>query len=390
VITILGKADPPTKFQPVELMNIVCLTKRWQHHTASGGYDRLAQETRATVVQRSEVSGFLHLALRALWRMRSRTDIYLMDYRYKDFLAEWRLLAASWFRKPDVVHVLYGDEQLDLLLRSRWLLPSPLIATFHLPTLLVRDRFEQWQKHLLAGIDAAIVLSRCQLKDFQCWLGPDKVVHVPHGIDTRRFRPGDDDPQRRQLRLIMVGENMRDWEASHRIIDECHARQLPVEIDAVLKRELWSVFTGCTNLRLHSGISEDQLIRLYREADALLVPVVDSTANNAVLEALACGTPVISNSVGGITDYVDETCGWLFGKSEVLGIVNLIEQLCHNPEIARARRESARLKSLEFSWDRVAEQMAAIYEAVADGDSPADALAAFEQGPRIIQGSPVA
>lgn len=364
-------------------MHVVCLAKRWNHHTASGGYDRLAREVRATVVQRTEESGLLHRVLRRLWRMRSRNNLYLLDYRYEDLLAERRLLARSRLRKPDVVHVLYGDEQLDLLLRARWLLPCPLVASFHLPTLLVAERFERLHKHLLAGIDAAIVVSRCQLEDFRRWLGCDKVVYVPHGIDTQRFCPGDHYPQRRQVRLIIVGENMRDWEAVHRIIDECNARKLPVQIDAVLKQELWSVFTGCANIRLHTGIPEDELIRLYRQADALLVPVVDSTANNTVLESLACGTPVISNSIGGIPDYVDDTCGWLFPKGEVLGIVKLIDQICNNPEIARSRREPARLKSLEFSWDRVAKQMAAIYQAVADGDSPADAVAAWEQSPRI-------
>ena len=37
-------------------MDIVCLAKRWQHHTASGGYDRLAQEVGAMIVQRTQGS----------------------------------------------------------------------------------------------------------------------------------------------------------------------------------------------------------------------------------------------------------------------------------------------------------------------------------------------
>jgi glycosyltransferase involved in cell wall biosynthesis len=183
---------------------------------------------------------------------------------------------------------------------------------------------------------------------------------------------------------------MRDWEASHRIIDECSARELPVQFDAVLPRSLWPVFIGCANTRLQTGLPEEELIRLYQNADALLVPVVDATANNTVLESLACGTPVISNSVGGIPDYVDETCGWLFGKGEVSGIVNLIDQLCNKPEIAYSMRESARRKSLEFSWDRIAKQMVTIYKAVASGDSPAEAVAALEQAPRIALASPPA
>ena len=373
-------------------MNIVCLAKRWRHHTASGGYDRLALEVGATVVQSPEVSGLVRRLFRKLWTIKSSKHLYKLEYRYQyqDFLAERQLLARSRFRTPDVVHVLYADEQMDLLLRSRQLLPSPLVASFHLPTSHVTNRFERIHRHLLGGIDAAIVLSRCQLKDFRRWLGWDRVVYVPHGIDTRSFCPGDRESPGGRVRLILVGHHMRDWEATRRIIDECNKRKLPVQIDVVLERAHWPIFTGCANVRLHTGISEDELVRLYQQADALLVPMVDSTANNAVLESLACGTPVISNSVGGIPDYVDGTCGWLFGKGEVFGIVQLIEQFADNREIAQARRECARLKSLEFGWDRVAEQLTQVYGAVARGDSPAQALAAREQTAGIALSRPLA
>jgi len=319
--------------------------------------------------------------LRRFWTSRSGTNLHLLDYKYEDLLAEWRVLVRSQLRRPDAVHVLYGDEQLDLLLRRRRLLPCPLVVSFHLPTVRVADRFERLQNHLLGGIDAAIVVSRCQLKDFQFWLGQNKVVYVPHGIDTKRFCPGDRDTQRGPLRVIIVGEHMRDWETTHRIIDECNARKLPVQIDAVLPQALWPVLTGCANTRLHSGIPEDELVRLYREADVLLIPVLDSTANNTVLESLACGTPVISNSGSGIADYVDDTCGWLFERGEVLGIVKLIEQFTQDPELTWSRRESARRKALEFCWDRVVEQMVAIYEAVAGGESPAEAISARARNP---------
>jgi len=369
-------------------MHVVCLAKRYQHHTASGGYDRLAREVAATVVRRTEGPRLLRRVFWRLSHMRSPDNFYLLDYSYEDLVAELRLLARSRLRKPDVVHALYGDDQLDLLLRARSLLPCPLVASFHLPTFRVADRFEQLRDQLLDGIDAAVVVSRCQLEDFRSRLGRDKVVYVPHGVDTRTFCPGGHDSQRRRVRLIIVGEHMRDWEASHRIIDECNARNLPVQFDAVLPQALWPVFTGCANTRLRTGLPEEELIRLYQDADALLVPVVDATANNTVLESLACGTPVISNSVGGIPDYVDDTCGWLFGKGEVLGIVKLIEQLCNKPEIAWSLRESARRKSIEFSWDRIAEQMVTIYQAVAGGDSPAEAVTPWEQSPRIALASP--
>jgi glycosyltransferase involved in cell wall biosynthesis len=364
------------KFDP---MNVVCLTKRWRHHTTSGGYDRLAQELGATVFQRPNKGGLLYRVVRKLWYMRSQRDLYLLDYQYEDMLAERRLLARSQLQRPDVVHVLYGDEQLDLLLHERSLLPCPLVATFHLPTPRVADRFEHYQKHLLTRLDAAIVVSRCQLEDFKRWLGADKVVYVPHGIDTYRFCPADRIRRRNQIRLVMVGEHLRDWEALRKIIDQCAVQRLPLEIDVVVKRSRWQMFAGCSNICLHAFLLEEQLIRLYQAADVLLVPVLDATANNSVLESLACGTPVISNSVGGIPDYVDDTCGWLLEKGDVSGTVKLVKELCDNPEIVWSRRKSARSKSLMFSWERIVEQLARVYQALLVGRSPVEAVVSCEQ-----------
>jgi glycosyltransferase involved in cell wall biosynthesis len=374
----IGVGQQAQLFSP---MNIVYLTKRWRHHTLSGGYDRLAQETDATVVAREQRGGLLHRIRRRLWYLRSRRHRYLVDYWYEDLLAEQRLLSDAQIKKPDVVHVLYGDEQLDFLLRARQLLPCPLVASFHLPSRQVANRFEFYQKDLLTRLDAAVVVSRCQLPDFQRWLGPDKVVYVPHGIDTRRFCPGDRSESRDLVRLVMVGDNMRDWKAWRRIIDQCDTERLPVQIDVVVKRCRWQLFARCKNIRLHANLPEDELIRLYQQADALLVPVVDATANNSVLESLACGTPTISNSVGGIPDYVDDTCGWLFQKGDVSGPIKLIRELCDNPDIAWSRREPARRKSLRFSWERIVKRLTRVYEALVVGAQPAAALVSWEQAP---------
>lgn len=105
------------------------------------------------------------------------------------------------------------------------------------------------------------------------------------------------------------------------------------------------------------------MIGLYRSADVLFLPVTNATANNSILEALACGTPVISTLVGGIPDYVDDESGWLLPVGDVAGHVNLIASLHGNRELARKRRQAARIQALKFDWRLVAEQMIALYAA---------------------------
>ena len=346
-------------------IRVMALTKRWSHHTDSGGYDHLAQAVGAEVVRRPARSRWWwHRLARSWWRKHTQISRYLLDYQYEDLRAERNLLRQARVRRPEVVHVLYGDEELDLLLRQRSRLPCPLVATFHLPGQRVKDRFDFFHKDLLNGINAAVVVSRCQLPDFRRWLGPERVVYVPHGIDTQRFTPGANLPRQPEVRLLTVGEHMRDFKALRRIMDECDARGLPVQFNLVLPRQHRPFFTECRNARLQTDIGEPELIRRYQEADALLLPVVDATANNSVLESLACGTPVITNAVGGMSDYVNDRCGWLFDLGNVAGIVELIAEMCRHREIAASRREAARRQSLEFDWTCVARQMRTVYTTV--------------------------
>ena len=141
-------------------MRITCLVKRWDHHTASGGYDRLASAIGAKEVRRSIKNGIASRVAKKIWYQGTKTRAYLLDYQFGDWLAEQRLLAGCLIDRTDVVHVLYGDEQLDLLLRWRKLLHCPLVTTFHLPAERVIQRFTHFQREEVKGINAAVVLAK--------------------------------------------------------------------------------------------------------------------------------------------------------------------------------------------------------------------------------------
>jgi glycosyltransferase involved in cell wall biosynthesis len=360
-------------------MRVTCLVKRWEHHTASGGYDRLASAVEATIIKRHAIDGLGARIARKIWQRGNATDAYLMDYQFGDWLAELRALGAAALKPPDVLHVLYGDEQLNQLIRLRSLLRCPLVVSFHLPSYRVARRFEIFQQEIGTKIDAAIVLATNQVRSFEEWIDPRKVVYIPHGIDVSRFCPAERRPDTGRLRLLIVGSHMRDWNVVHRVIDRSNQIGLPIDFHVVTGEQYYPYFTCCENTFMYSNVPESELITLYRQSDALLVPVIDCTANNSVLEGLSCGAPVISTLVGGMPDYVSESCGWLFEKGQVEPILELLQRMSDCRDIAESRRNEARVQALRFDWKQIAKRMLVVYQAVSAGRAPCEALLEFER-----------
>jgi glycosyltransferase involved in cell wall biosynthesis len=340
------------------LARVTCLAKRYHHHTPSGGYDRLAAAVSTQVITPKQIDGpFGKVANKVWWRLVA-ADKLSPGYRFDDWLAELQALGTGFFRPPDVLHVLYGG-QLNLLIRWRTLLRCALIVTFHAPFGDAPHRFDAYPRNM--GVDFAVVVARSQIAPMRRWFDPRRIVYIPHGIDTNRFKPGSSASSTGRMRILIVGEHRRDWLVMHKVIDEIEKQRLDVEFHLVVNENDLAYFTGCANVVYHSQISEAELIDLYRSADVLFIPMTDSTANNSILEALACGTPVISSRVGGVPDYVNDESGWLLPVGDVAGHVSLLASIHDNRELSRGRREAARTQALKFDWGLVAEQIMALY-----------------------------
>jgi len=129
--------------------------------------------------------------------------------------------------------------------------------------------------------------------------------------------------------------------------------------DARLGDELASsvVFTG--------GVSNEELRALYHLADLFVYPTLADSLPLVVLEAMACGLPVVSTTVGGIPFAVRPEAGVLVPPGDVTAVSMAVNDLLADPSRRRAMGATARARVIEtFRWSAAAGRAVDGYRAV--------------------------
>ncbi len=129
-----------------------------------------------------------------------------------------------------------------------------------------------------------------------------RVTELHPGIDLERYRPARRSPRERP-RLLFVGGRFAEKGGPELIAALGERLGAQVELDVVTPAEV----DPRPGLRVHRlGASDPQLLELLQQADLFCLPTRGDAVPWAVLEAMACGTPVLATKIGGIPDLLDD------------------------------------------------------------------------------------
>ncbi|MBN2106689.1 MAG: glycosyltransferase family 4 protein [Deltaproteobacteria bacterium] len=337
-------------------MRIHYIYERMAHHATHSGYDRIVGYIDGDCVGHNALYRILGMCPeRVLARLRRTAGTWYNSYALRQ---ELQNIPAFIFSGNQTFHFLYGD---DAYHYSGYFNPrrsNKLVATFHNPP----DKFlniTPATRHLKT-LDAAVIVAPNQQELFCNLVRPGRVHLIPHGVDTRFFSPAPGAAKKKQC--LFVGTHLRDFAMLRRIIAELNSKAPDIAFVVVTFREHFHFFDGLKNVTALSAISESQLLKLYTESELLLLPLVDATANNAILEAMACGLPVVTTDVGGISLYTGRQGAILVERGDVSAMRDEALRILHDEETRRDMARAARAQAETFDWPAIAGQLRRLYE----------------------------
>ncbi len=285
-------------------------------------------------------------------------DFDLIDahYAYPDGVAA--ALLAKWFDKPLVITARGSDLN--------------LISTFALQRRMIRWAAEVAQQNICVSQALADRLVAIGVP-------AARVVKMPNGVDVEKFVPIEKVDARMRLGLedgpwlLSVG-NLVELKRHELIIEALeavrrrHAARLIIVGDGPLRAHL---LRRCVELGLQQAVRfigavpQAQLPLWYSAADLLVLASSREGWPNVLLEALACGTPVVASNVGGVPEIVrDDVCGLAVELSDANALSDAIVSMLDRP----SRRDAIRAAARTFSWQATSQAQLLLFRCILNAE----------------------
>ncbi len=212
-------------------------------------------------------------------------------------------------------------------------------------------------------------------------LGHCRTEVIPYGIDLETFRPTDKAEARRSLNLpddalVMTfgALHMQEYRKGFDLMLDA-LKAVWNQLDDVQRSRMKLTAYGeaseglaeATGLPITStGVADspEKLVTLLSASDAILCPSRQDNLPNVVMEALACGTPVIGYNIGGMPDMVHSgTNGLLVEPLESEPLARALIKIIHQPEALHAWSTQARsLCERDYPLHLQAERYKALFQ----------------------------
>ncbi|MFA6197905.1 MAG: glycosyltransferase family 4 protein [Patescibacteria group bacterium] len=192
---------------------------------------------------------------------------------------------------------------------------------------------------------------------------------IPNGVDLDFYSPFLERPS--DFRILYVGR--------------LHAvKNIPILIEAFAKfvsagvpnakltltgdgPELLALKRQVQKLGLEQAVnftghlSKDRLRDEYRNCSVFTLLSAGEGMSNTLLEAMACGTPILTTRTGGAAQLVDASNGWIVSEANTATVSEAIKLIYQSRAVLQSMGQASRAKAETLSWANTAKQYANLY-----------------------------
>lgn len=275
-----------------------------------------------------------------------------------------------------------------------WLLPRRMVVTIHdiihvlFPEFLPSSLgFAYARISIRAAVRRArrvIAVSRTTADDLRRLFGAteDRLRVIPSGVDPAFLAPGDkDEDERLRARLgvsppylLHVGnhkphKNAEGLLKAYQLL--AHDRRGPApplymvggfQPDGELARRA-SAMGLASQVRCLGYVEKDELAALFRGATAFVYPTLYEGFGLPVLEAMACGVPVVAGDISAIREVAGDAV-LKVNPRDVVELAAAMRRLLTQDDLCEDLRARGRTRAREFPWRKAAEATLAVYRSV--------------------------
>ena len=199
----------------------------------------------------------------------------------------------------------------------------------------------------------------------QSFLKEYPVCVINNGIDLSVFKPTESDFRKKyglEDKFVILGIAF-DWGIRKGL-------DVFLKLAGMLGEEFAIVLVGTTDeidkqlpdniISIHRTSDQKELAEIYTACDVFVNPTREDNFPTVNIEALACGTPVITFNTGGSVEIPDETCGAVVECEDVNGLFNKIHEFNTKPK----SEEKCLLRAQMFDKDLNYEKYIALYKEI--------------------------
>ena len=192
------------------------------------------------------------------------------------------------------------------------------------------------------------------------WSGasPDKVFNVGCGVDPAYSPKGDF--YGLPFPYLLSVSNRKRHKNEFRVVEAFAKAELSPEIHLVFTGNSTSELADCverhqvTSLVHFTGlVPEEQLPSLYRGAEALIFPSLYEGFGLPLVEAMACGTPVVSANTTALPEVAGDAA-LLVDPTSVEQIAEAMKRIVSDTALRQQLREKGLSRAAQFSWANTA------------------------------------